>query len=157
MDPRLTVLLVTVGLVLVVRRQLAAAPLRPLRTEARLGVVLAGIGLVQLPAESWNGPVAAGSLAFGLLLGLGSGLVRGALVRVWRDGGTAYRQGTLATLGVWVAVIATRVATGVLVTHQPPRPGEIFLFVGLSLATQAYVVARRAGTLTQSPRLLPAV
>ncbi|RZS91014.1 hypothetical protein EV189_0245 [Motilibacter rhizosphaerae] len=147
MDPRTALLvaaLVVLVVVRVVRRQLAVSTVEPLREGARPGVVLAVVGVAVLPHAALDGTTAEAALALGAVLGVLAGVARGALAPLWHEAGAWWTRGTGATLAVWAAVIAVRVATGLLVTHRPPAAGEVLLFVGTSLAAQAAVLARRA-------------
>lgn len=87
-----------------------------------------------------------------LALSVGVGVARGRLTRIWRDaGGTVLRSGTALTGGLFVALIAVKLALGTFaaVNHIDDGAGigEVLVMTGLMFAVQAEIVWRRARAL----------
>ncbi len=82
--------------------------------------------------------------------------MRGATIPLRVHGDQVIRKGNATTLAIWLGLIGTKVAVGVLVLQRPPVFGEILFFIGLSLGVQAMVTARRADELTAAPADVPA-
>jgi hypothetical protein len=118
--------------------------------------VLVGYGALGTAATS-AGPVAprVAVLALELLISVAFGLARGRTMRVWRDAaGTAWRQGNVPTLLLWLATILSRLALAALAElalHVPFNPGSVLLGFGVTLAAQQVVVMNRARALPATP------
>ena len=98
---------------------------------------------------------------FGLnvLVAAGLGLWRGSSVRVWREAGQVYQQGTVATLGLWAISILVRVAL-VVGGHlaglsMSQSMAELPVLLGITLGAQNLVIWMRSqvSTLGFAPSL----
>jgi hypothetical protein len=110
---------------------------------AAVGVL--GLGTRELPTDR----NAIAYLAFSVALSLAFGVWRGARVSVWRDAsGMLMSQGNRTTITLWVALLSSKFALGVVasITHWFPaeHAGEVFLFLAFSFVAQNLVVARRS-------------
>ena len=96
-------------------------------------------------------PTAYGLLAIGLAASLVIGLLRGQRTRMWQDDGHIFTQGTPATVGLFLGLVAFKFALGTFayLTHNPYESGigSILVMVGVMLAVQAELIWRRARTL----------
>ncbi len=144
-----TILLALGILAFVLFRQMQASPLNP----RRLLVIpaLLAYGTVQyLPALSGI-DFAGGTLAaFGVLLGLVLGALRGISVRTWTAAdGTAWTQGSWTTLALWGALIAFRIAMAVidrlLGLGSQAMLAEMLMTLFATFAAQNLVTWLRAG------------
>ncbi|MBP2704785.1 hypothetical protein JOL79_13275 [Microbispora sp. RL4-1S] len=144
------VVLIVAAVAFVIYRQTAT---RPTERRGALYVCaamvlysIAGGGLV----DPRHTALSVGLLAAELILAVALGAVRALTVRVWRDEtGVAWARGTAWTFAAWAGSIAARVvlyalgqAAGV---NQPTN--ALFFFVGITLGTQALLVARRGRAL----------
>jgi hypothetical protein len=135
-----------------IQRQMTVQAVGRLADDLRKPLIFAAIGIATFadwrPADTAHWELLAGSLA----LSAAMGLARGALMPMWReaDGGVR-RKGNAVTLGLWGAMIAGKIALGVLVAQQPPHVGEVLCFLGVSIAVQLAVIAVRADAL-RAPR-----
>lgn len=81
------------------------------------------------------------------VLAIGFGAWRGVNVSIWQEGETAMQRGNRATLTLWIAMIALKIALGTVaaVTGWIPAEGAgaILGFLALTMAIQNLVVARR--------------
>jgi hypothetical protein len=120
-----------------------------------------GASLVRLPIIlGIVGAVVAGSSLFGLLrppllpftllsliVGVAAGILRGFQVRTWQQAAQWFTQGTWLTVAIWLVMIAIKVAIGVVEgiagIASGPTPGEILLFIALSLIVQNLILAYR--------------
>src|SRR5579863_7312011 len=104
----LTILLILVIAVFIFARQIIQLPVtqRSLLMPLILSVVLGGIFLVSHPA-----PEGIAAVFIGVLLGVGTGLVSGLLIRVWRDEatGVVFQRGGWRYLLVLVVLLLARV------------------------------------------------
>lgn len=93
-------------------------------------------------------------LAGGLALGVGVGLARGRLTRLWVEDGRVYSRGTALTIGLFLGLVAAKFAIGTacyfLGITDDGGFGEILVMIALMVAFQAEVVARRARALVAS-------
>jgi hypothetical protein len=113
-----------------------------IRARALLVVPLVAgyFGLQALTRTPPDGVLAIALLAANLAVAVGLGALRGATIRVWRDAAGAWTsQGTVLTLGLWLALIAVRVAMAVL-AHGALPVQEIALFVAATFVAQNLIV-----------------
>jgi hypothetical protein len=135
----LSPLLLAAVAVFVIVRQFAPQAIRP-RSLLVVPLVAGYLGFQGLSSAPPAGVLAIGLLAVNLALAVGLGAVRGATIRVWRSASGAWMsQGTLLTLGLWLALIAVRVAMAVLARGALPLQ-EIGLFVAATFGAQNLVV-----------------
>jgi hypothetical protein len=137
-------------LIPVLLRQLRAVPV-PRLYRARLPLVLGVIGLFSLASYAGDHHVTATAWAWvlgTLVVGaLGLGALRGLTMRVWPSNGWVMRLGTALTMTLWLATLLAQFAgdAGGSASGADGLVGASFLvFLGLTLATQYYVVHRRA-------------
>lgn len=142
-----------VVLVLVVRRQLTARHVIPVR-QYLIPLVLAiyGIGLVIAQThgrvvDPRHPALGAGLLAGEMVLAVLLGLLRGGTMRVWRDhDGTAWCKGDGRTVAAWGLSIAVRLGIyalgAVLGVHS--AVGTLLVFLAVTLAAQNVLVERGA-------------
>ncbi|WP_019203106.1 hypothetical protein [Tsukamurella sp. 1534] len=148
-----TALVTVVALGWIVYRQMQARPLK--ENTVRIAVVLCVVGLVQtVQYVSAGGPVGAGhavAAALGLIVAVALAYPRALTTRVFPGPDGRYlRQGTAATMGLWVVAIGLHVAIDVAV---PAALGDhtgrgfagvtTMLFVGVTLLAQSLFLRRR--------------
>ena len=114
----------------------------------KLPVIFAAIGLLGAKhSDIPSSDAAAVAMSISLAMSVGLGVARGAVIPVWRDAGSWLSQGNRLTITLWIALIAGKVALGVVssVTGWFPQTsaGEVFLFLAISFAAQNLVIARR--------------
>lgn len=119
---------------------------RVLQTRMVLPLVLIVLGLVNVSAAMKSRPLSSGQLAVlvALLAGdaIGLGAVRAVTVRLWRQGGVVYRQGTWLTVGLWVVGVAIHEGS-LLAAHMDSS--SLVLYMGATLGAQMVVLTSRAG------------
>jgi hypothetical protein len=135
----------------VLARQLRA---RPVADDARLGVIVATVGLVETAAFARNVglrpadlAVTTASLAIGGLLAV----ARARTLRLWRvrqpgEPSQVWQRGRALTVALWLAGLAQH-----LLLDSLTAPGlgiaTLPLYLGISIGVQRYAVRRRAGAL----------
>jgi len=142
-------------LVWILSRQVQKRPVTS--SSVRLPAILAAVGLyettsfVRDAAPSSGVPVGAVALlVLGVVVGGALAAVRGYQVRVWRDAdGTVVRQGTAATVLLWLAAIAAHLGIDVAIDHVSHQlsglgSASLVLYLGVVLGIQSLVVQRRA-------------
>ena len=117
------------------------------------GIAVGGFALPHTPPAVL---LLVGSLALSVLVGV----VRGRLTRVWAEHGRIYAQGTPVTIGLFLGLVAVKVAIGTACyfLHLPDGGGlgEILVMIAAMLAFQAEIVWRRARTImTPAPAPVP--
>jgi hypothetical protein len=127
-----------------IARQFTAQPLNTRRLFL-LPAVFAFLALRDLPSALTVSATAAAFLAAELALGAGLGVARGLTTRIWSRGGVVYTQGTVATLGAWIASIALRVAGGAIghLAGVPFSTSEIFIFLAVTFGAQCLTIWAR--------------
>jgi hypothetical protein len=152
---------VLIGLVIlawVLARQLQRRPVQA--SSLRVPAILAAIGLYEtarfLGDNAPAGRVPAGVLALlvvGVLAGVGLAALRGLQMRVWLESGTAYRQGSVLTVVLWLVAIGLHLALDAAIDHVSPAlsglgTSSLLLYLGCVLGVQGLVVRRRAAALS---------
>lgn len=122
-------------------RQLAQRPVtqRGLLAPLALGVALAILFLTNHPQSK---TVAA--VIIGAAFGVGTGLLSGQLIHVWRDeaAGIVFQRGGWRYLGVIIALLLVRVVVRFLLIWTGGAVDEIALNAGLLAALMGNVVGR---------------
>ncbi|MEU8630601.1 hypothetical protein AB0C38_00415 [Amycolatopsis sp. NPDC048633] len=142
---------ILVGLVVVawiLWRQVQQRPVREDRKPTVLLILLV-LGVVALGAYFKKEPatgLAIALLAGSLVLAAGFGVVRGYTVRLWRQDGVLFRQGTWLTILLWLAAIGSHLGLDVLIDSGAKGLGgaSILLYLAVSLGAQRLVVQARA-------------
>jgi hypothetical protein len=124
---------------------------RSVREERRpvILVVLLVLGILQLSTYLKVVPASASVIALlaaTLLLGAGFGAVRAWSVRIWREDGQLWRQGTWLTAALWLAGFGVHIGLDALfdgVAHGLGA-GSILLYLAVSLGVQRLFVQSRA-------------
>ncbi len=118
---------------------------RGVRANPLLPTVLAVVGLIELdgyaqvhPFTSLQGTFLAVSL---LVFAVGLGAVRAWTVRIWVREGRLVRQGTWATVFLWVIAVGLHLG---LDAGNGVGEASLLLYLGLALGTQQLVVQWRA-------------
>jgi len=121
------------------------------RTRFKLAIIYLIIGLV---SGGFNLPPNALSVLFlviSLALSLVVGVVRGRFTRVWNEAGHVYSQGTRLTVGLFLALVASKFVLGTIAyfadVSDDGGVGEVLLMIGLMVAVQAELIWRRAQAL----------
>jgi hypothetical protein len=145
--------LAAVGYVLVSRWH--GRPVNPRRLLV-LPAALTGYGLLQLTGAAGRGLRATdlALIAAGVVVSAGIGVARGATVTVYVQQGRTWMRYRAATVLLWAATLAARIAVAALssavgsaaATHGP----AILISVGATLLTEGLVVTRRAFSATGS-------
>ena len=114
----------------------------------RLPVFLGVLGLVTLFAYAGDHRVPSSAWAWvagTMLLGaLGLGALRGLSMRVWTSNQWVVRLGTAVTMALWLATLIVHFAVDSHAGARNLEGASFLLYLGLTLAVQAYVVHRRA-------------
>jgi hypothetical protein len=158
------VLLIGAAVIWVLARQVQRARIKP-RLLVAAPLILAYFGIRSLPASSWHRSADLGLLALSAAVSVGLGVWRGQTIRVWREAdGTWWRQGSVRTLALWGALLATRGLLygldAALGHREASGLGAILLSLAFSFAAQNAVTAARmnaAQPLPESPPTEPAV
>jgi len=134
-------------LILVLLRQVRVRPV-PRLFRARLPIVLGVIGLFEMVAYGGDHHVAGSTWAWvlgALVIGAaGVGALRGLSMRVWTSNHWVVRQGTAVTMALWLASLIVHFAADDHAGARGLEGASFLLYLGLTLAVQAYVVHLRA-------------
>ena len=111
-----------------------------------------GIIGVCLGVNISHDPASLGLTAISLAASAGVGALRAQRTRLWRDDdGRVFTRGTRTTIGLFLALIAFKVALGTFAyfVHVPygANVGEVMVMLALMLAVQATIVWRRVEAL----------
>jgi len=124
---------------------------RPVRDNMRLPLIIAIIGVVQLVQYLQHGHHGAGvavALAGSLVLAAVFGAIRAPTVRVWVDGGQAWRQGTWLTAVLWVVSLGVHLGYDYLVEGKGSQSGlgsaSLLLYFGVTFTIQRLILQARA-------------
>jgi hypothetical protein len=114
-------------------------------------LVLLVIGIVDLGQFVHGHPVSATAVAMlvaSLLVAAVFGAIRAYTVRLWREDGTLYQQGSLVTVALWIVAIAAHFGIDFLVDRNSPAQGlataAVTLYIAVSFGVQRFVVRSRA-------------
>lgn len=125
---------------------------RPVRTSWTLSLVLLVVGvavLVQGGGRALGSPARVGILVALLALdAAGLGALRAHTVRVWREGGTAFRQGTWVTVALWLVGLGIHVAVD---TVAGINGSSVLLYLGVTMAAQRLALQTRVSDLASLP------
>jgi hypothetical protein len=151
-------------LVIILRRQLRARPVNADR-PATIFFILGIVGIAQI-VDAWrdHAPVSGGItlLALSLVVAAGFGVWRATSVRLWRDGGQLWQQGTPLTITLWVLAIGVHLGVDVLGHVIEPAhsaaatsvtdtlSASILAYIAVSFGVQRVVVGRRARAMTMA-------
>jgi hypothetical protein len=126
---------------------------RSVKEDSRptLFLILAVIGVIDLVqflgSHPFNGTAVAMIVA-SLVLAAGFGALRAYTVRLWREDGVLYRQGTAVTLLLWLVAIGVHFGADVLIDGTGSVKGlasaALLLYIAVSLGVQRMVVGSRA-------------
>ncbi len=153
MNTAITALISVVALGWIFYRQLQARPLRD-RT-ARIAAVLMVVGLFQAAQfVTHGGQVGAGHVVaavLGMLIAVGLAYPRSLTTKVFPGPDGRYlRQGTAATIGLWIVAIALHVAVDIAVplvlgdhTGRGFDGATTMLFIGVTLYAQNWFLQQR--------------
>jgi hypothetical protein len=134
-------------LILVLLRQLRVRPV-PRVFRATLPVVLGVVGLFEMVAYAGDHHVTGGTWAWvlgALAVGaVGVGALRGLSMRVWKSHQWVVRQGTTITMALWLASLLVHFAADDNGSARGFEGATFLLYLGVTLAVQAYVVHLRA-------------
>ena len=134
-------------LILVLLRQVRVRPV-PRTFRATLPIVLGVIGLFEMLAYAGDHHVTGSTWAWvlgALLIGaVGLGALRGLSMRVWTSNQWVVRLGTAVTMALWLATLIVHFAVDSHAGARNLEGASFLLYLGLTLAVQAYVVHRRA-------------
>jgi hypothetical protein len=144
-------LLISLGvLVFILVRQLQV---RPVRSNMRLPLVLAVIGVIELGQylqrhHVHDGAVIAAVLAGSLILAAATAALRAATVHVWLDAGQALRQGTWLTAVLWIVSLGLHLGYDYLLEGKGAQAGlgsaSLVLYFAVTYAIQRLILQERA-------------
>jgi hypothetical protein len=138
------------GVIVLIFVLLRQVRVRPVPRALRLGlpVVLGVIGLVEMLAYAGGHHVTGstwgwvlGALAIGAV---GVGALRGLSMRVWTSHQWVVRLGTTITMALWLATLIIYFAVDGHAGARDLEGASFLLYLGVTLAMQAYVVHLRA-------------
>ena len=149
-----------VVLIWILSRQLQT---RPAKTDMRLPVVLAVIGVIQLSRFLHSGGKHPGEVAAALagssLLAALFGMARAATVHVWVDQGQTWRRGNWLTAALWVVSIGVHLGYDYLVDGRGPNAGlgsaALLLYFAVTYAVQRVIVQQRSKSIAAREHLAP--
>jgi hypothetical protein len=135
---------------------------RPVRDNMRLPLILGVIGVVELVRYLQHRPhgtevivALAGSLAIAAVFGA----IRAATVRVWVDGGQAWRQGNWLTALLWVVSLAAHLGYDYIVDRKAGQSGlgsaSLLLYFGVTFTIQRVILQARAQRISPAGALSP--
>jgi hypothetical protein len=135
-------------LALILYRQLQV---RPVRDNMRLPLILAVIGVAELARFLQHRHYGVGlivALAGSLVIAVVTGAIRAATVRVWIDGGQAWRQGTWITAVLWIVSLGIHLGYDYLVDGKGSLASlgsaSLLLYFGVTFTIQRLVLQARA-------------
>jgi len=125
---------------------------RPVRANMRLPLILAIIGIIQLidflQHGTHNTTKVALALAGSLVLAAITAAIRAFTVRVWIDGGQAWRQGNWLTALLWVVSIGLHLGYDYLVLGNGSQSGvasaSLLLYFAVTYTIQRLIQQARA-------------
>jgi hypothetical protein len=124
---------------------------RPVRDNMRLPLILGVVGVVELVQYLQHRPHGTGviaALAGSLVIAAIFGAIRAATVRVWVDGGQAWRQGNWLTALLWVLSIAAHLGYDYIVDRKAGESGlgsaSLLLYFGVTFTIQRIILQARA-------------
>jgi hypothetical protein len=124
---------------------------RPVRDNMRLPLILGVIGVVELVQYLQHRPHGTGviaALAGSLVIAAVFGAIRAATIRVWVDGGQAWRQGNWLTALLWVLSIAAHLGYDYIVDRKAGESGlgsaSLLLYFGVTFTIQRIILQARA-------------
>jgi uncharacterized membrane protein len=137
-----------VVLALLMWRQTRKRPVREDRKPTVLLILLV-LGVLQLSTyfkSASSSTLVIGLLAGSFVLGAGFGVLRGYTVRLWRQDGQLFRQGTWLTIALWVVAFGVHIGLDTLIDGNAKglSSGSILLYLAISLGAQRLVVQSRA-------------
>jgi hypothetical protein len=115
-----------------------------------LPLAICAIGVVQIVDYDREHHLAGAGialLAVSIVVAAGFSIVRATTVRVWLHNGRLLRQGTAATIALWLIAIAVHLGGDHLIApHDADRLGSVslLLYLGVSLAVQRFALGERA-------------
>jgi hypothetical protein len=121
----------------------------------KLAIIYAVVGLV-VGGFSWPEGIAEWALlTISLVLSAGVGLARGRLTRMWTedgpDGPQVVSQGTAATIGLFLGLVAVKFAMGTWAYFAQVSDdggfGEVLFMIAIMVAFQAEIIWRRGQAL----------
>ncbi|HWC80179.1 MAG TPA: hypothetical protein VG756_09480 [Pseudonocardiaceae bacterium] len=153
MSSAVNIVIGVVILALVLYRQLRK---RTVRADSRPAVllILLVLGVFELgtfgKTHSLSG-IALTMLAVSLVIAAGFGVLRAYTVKLWREEGTLWRQGTYVTAALWLVAIGVHFGVDLLIEKENPVPGlasaALLLYIAVSFGVQRLVVRARANRL----------
>lgn len=147
-----TAVLALVIVVFIFARQIIQRPVtqRSLLLPLILSMALGGVFLVDHPA-----PEGIAAVVIGTALGVGTGLVSGQLIRVWRDEatGTVFQRGGWLYLIVLIALLLARVLIRFLFTRSGSAVDETALNAALIAALVGNFLGRDIRTALRALQL----
>jgi hypothetical protein len=124
---------------------------RPVRDNFRLPLILGVVGVVELVEYLQHRPHGTGviaALAGSLVIAAVFGAIRAATVRVWVDGGQAWRQGNSLTALLWVVSLAAHLGYDYIVDRKAGQSGlgsaSLLLYFGVTFTIQRVILQARA-------------
>jgi hypothetical protein len=124
---------------------------RPVRDNMRLPLILGVIGVVELVKYLQHRPHGTGviaALAGSLVIAAIFGAIRAATVRVWIDGGQAWRQGNWLTALLWVLSLAAHLGYDYVIDRKAGQSGlgsaSLLLYFAVTFTIQRIIMQARA-------------
>lgn len=151
-NPVLNIVIAVAVVALVLVRQLRK---RPVKQDSRpmLLVVLGVIGLIDLAQYISAHPVRGQDVVLlvgSLVLAAVFGTIRAYTMRLWRENGVLYVQGTFVTVLLWLVSIGVHFGADLLVGDSAAAKGlattSLLLYVAVTFGVQRFVVTSRART-----------
>jgi hypothetical protein len=132
---------------------------RPVRDNMRLPLIFAIIGVVELVQFLQHGHHGSGvvvALAGSLIIAAVFGAIRATTVRVWVEGGRAWRQGNWLTCLLWIVSLGVHLGYDYLVDGKGSQAGlgsaSLLLYLGVTFAIQQFILQARAQRMAGRPQ-----
>lgn len=143
----LQIVLVAAVVIFMIIRRFTGSPVEVRSLAAPIALTVYGIYSLD---QNLHGRFTAGDialLAVEAIIGLLAGLGRGATIQLYLQGSHLWQRYTIATLGVWIALVVLRIGLssgGHVIGVSLPMGGTIMVTFGLSILVESLVVQARA-------------
>jgi hypothetical protein len=143
----LQIALVAALVIFMIARRFAGAPVGVQSLIVPIGMSVYGFVTVRDATHHGLHTIDIALLAAEIVVGIGAGLARGATIRLYLRDGHLWQRYTVATLLVWIAMIAVRIGFAIggdSLGATLPAGGTALVSFGVSMLVETLVVSKRA-------------